>query len=446
MSQGTHHTCHRSTSRAAVAKALPPGLPVGDEFFVASVLTLPVADLAGDIVRPDGLTWDQHKRFPMVDFEHGRHPEVGSVAVGWARPTLGAPGGAYCVHKCKLPDGVETWVGGTYFDKNDTLSRQVCFGVRDGQWPGVSLEFLPDWSVAKSLGRSPLERRDAYEFRRAHVVRWTHCAEPVCPGAVSVLKSLPPEFDALARTLRDGRIRGESLHPLIQKSLARYRPTAKFVAVRPVEKATMPAPTDDPQTVYDPDMPEETPGAEGDAPALGGVSAKYKFAQGLTALIEQYKQDMQTSDDMGLRKASEKDIAKISAVAEEIKGRADKHDAKLNGGAPPDDTAEEGDEGEDEGSDDADESDDEADDDDTDMDKDDEGAFKAVRSCYRPILKAAARRYTLAEITKGVREAARPAPAEPTEPQPDAAAVAAAERLRKQLRGAKQDIKVYSPN
>jgi hypothetical protein len=45
-----------------------------------------------------------------------------------------------------------------------------------------------------------------------------------------------------------------------------------------------------------------------------------------------------------------------------------------------------------------------------------------------------------------VREAARPAPAEPTEPQPDAAAVAAAERLRKQLRGAKQDIKVYSPN
>jgi uncharacterized membrane protein len=80
------------------------------------------------------------------------------------------------------------------------------------------------------------------------------------------------------------------------------------------------------------------------------------------------------------------------------------------------------------------------------MDKDDEGAFKAVRSCYRPILKAAARRYTLAEITKGVREAARPAPAEPAEPQVDAAAVAAAERLRKQLRGAKQDIKVYSPN
>ena len=80
MFDGPFHTRHRSTPRETIAKGgLPSGWPAGDEFFVTSVLTLPHADLVGDVVRPDGLTWDMHRRSPFVDFEHGLNTDAFDV-------------------------------------------------------------------------------------------------------------------------------------------------------------------------------------------------------------------------------------------------------------------------------------------------------------------------------------------------------------------------------
>jgi hypothetical protein len=211
----------------------------GPEFSVCAVLSVPVKDLAGDIVRPEGLDFSRHAADPWVDLEHGLDRAAKSLPVGWARDTLDRPGGAYSqtwaqldvtgddgkVRKHRLP------VGTTYFDRDDALQRQTYHLVRAGALPGVSIEFVPVKGHLKALGRSPLEPRAAYEFGRAEVVRWTHCAEPVCPDARVVLKSVPPELEPLVKALRDGRIEGEPLHGHILKSLGRYRPTAVSAAV-----------------------------------------------------------------------------------------------------------------------------------------------------------------------------------------------------------------------
>lgn len=469
----THRTQYRTAiDRETVAKSLPAFLPTGDEFFVASVLSLPVPDLAGDIVHADRFTFDAHRRNPYVDFEHGRDPAVGSRPVGWARDTYAQPGGTYALFKCRLNvPGIgvrDLRVGGTYFDRDDPLQRQVCFGVRDGQWPGVSLEFVPDWSVAKSLGRSPLEHRDAREFTRGDVVRWTHCVEPVCPGAASVLKSLPPELDALARTLRDGTIRGERLHPVIRKSLARYAPTTKLIAVGKSMN-----PMDAPQTAYDPAIPDEAQQQpDENAPPLNGVTAIYSHVEALLAAAQQLEQDMQSSDSPELRQFAGAFKGEIEALANKAKSVADHHDAKLNGYMPLADStpladAPGGDappvEGDDLDTDDTDDTDapdlDDADDTDADEGDDDDadekpkkkappfkkalstarldadGALLGVRAVYPPILKArrAAPQYTLDEITKGIAAANRQRPAAEVEQPEDPALAKARQRAERKV-------------
>lgn len=401
---------HRTQFRT-VLKAQQPS----DEFAVVSVLSLPGADLAGDRVLPDGLSFGAHAADPWIDLEHGLDPDVGRRPIGWARKSLDRSGAPYSVTKALLDvpgEGRHALpVGTTYFDRDNVLQRQVCHLVKSGALPGVSLEFKPDWTVAKSLGRSPLEARDAYEFRKAEVVRWTHCVEPVCPGALTVLKSLPAELYPLAKVLRDGKVAGEVLHPIIVKSLSRYKPTT--VLVRAVEtKAMEPNAMDTAQTAYDPDLPE------GDgAPALNGVSALYNHAQALLDAADQLAADMESSDAPELRKMGEKLKAKVEAIAEEAKGAADKHDAKLNGGKS-ETTEPDGDE---------------AADAEPDMDTDDEGTLKAIRQPYKPILKAArAKRYSLAEIRKGIEAAANdPTASAPTE---DAATVAARARAERAIR------------
>lgn len=425
-----HTTCHRSTPRDLVAKAVElSALPMGDEFVVPSVLSLPVRDIVGDIVHADRFTFNAHRRRPVVDFEHRRHPEAGDRIAGWADTNYGRPGGKYSVLKARLDvPGVgvrDVPIGVTFFDRDDPFQRQICFGVRDGQWPGVSLEFMPNWAVAKSLGRSPVELRDAYEFPAGDVKCYAHCVEPVCQHATAVLKALPPEYDALAKVLRDGRIRNEALHPHIVKSLARYRPTATLVRV---EKAM--DPTDSPETVYDPTAADEGAGMGDSAPALNGVTALYNHAQALIDAADQLAQDMESSDAPELRKLGEKLKAKVEAVAEEAKAAADKHDAKLNGSKGEEGAAEG--EGADEESDDSSL---------PDMDTDDDGELKAMRPVYRTILKACrAKRYSLAEIRKGVADAAGQHPG-----AVDAAAVAAASQLKLQLKKLRQEREELSP-
>lgn len=198
-----------------------------DDWSVRAVLTAPVPDLAGDIVRPEGLDFRAHEADPWIDLEHGR-TAAGRRPVGWARKSLHRPGAPYAVEwadldvpgvgLCRLP------VGTTYFDRDDPLQRQVYELVRRDALPGVSLEFLPleQLPIAE---RSPLEPRPAYEFRKAQVLRWTHCAEPVCPEALTVTKSVPPGLEVIAKAVRDRRLGDEPLHPYLHTVLKTHLET-----------------------------------------------------------------------------------------------------------------------------------------------------------------------------------------------------------------------------
>lgn len=388
-----------------------------DALTSTALLSYPAPDLAGDIVIPEGMDFAPHARDPRVDLEHRRDPEFGDATVGWARTTCKAPGGYYTVRPVDLEchDGVTRPlpVATTHFDPSDKLQVQAFALVERDILPAVSVEFLPDWTVAKSLGKSALEPRDAYEFPRVRVVRYTLCAKGVCPSAL-VAKSA---YDPLRSVLSANRIGGEQLHPVIYKALAPlYLPGRSNAVVSgySVEKAMD-------ETVM-PESPESAPvETPDDAPALGGIAALYAKAQALLDACDQNESDMETSDSPELRKFAAKMRDKIAAIAEEIKGMADKHDAKLNGGESEESESEEPEE-----------------DDEPDMETDEEGTLKAVRAPYIPILKACrVKRYSLAEIRKA-EESKKAAPKAADGDSPEDVAF-----LEKQLRLYERDKRRY---
>ena len=356
---------------------------------IKSVLTYPVHDRAGDYIRPEGLDFSSFALDPRVDVEHSLKPQFGGLIVAWCRKSLSRPDAPLAIEQLNLDvDGEQHRlpVATSYFDSSSRASMQCFRLVEEDKLPGVSLEFRP--LAGRRLGKSLLEPRDAYEFTRCDVHRYTHCAIPVNPGALTITKSL----DALLPIVQTGRLGSEELDPdlwgVLKKSLSAFTPRRVLVHV---EKAM--ADDDQPETVYDDagkddmDLPteEETPA---EAPALGGIAALYAKAQALLDACSQNEEGMQSSDSPELRKFAEKMRAKVEAIAEEIKGMADKHDAKLNGTAEPEtETPEEPA--------------------DVDMDTDDDGMLKAIRGPYKVILKAVrAKRFTEREIAKAADAAA----------------------------------------
>lgn len=287
---------------------------------VTALLTYPTHDLAGDYVRPEGLVWREHEADPWIDLEHGLDPDVGRRPVGWARKSLHRDGGKYAVQYLTVDIYGKSHTlpfGTTYFDRDDPLQRQTFRLCEAGALPGVSLEFRPDMTFAKSLGRSPLEARNAYDFGRASVVRWTLCVRPVNPGALTVLKSLPPP-DALHRALRDGRIGGEALHPVIRKSLGHYLPAR---VVRTTEsKAMSPDPMasayDDPDAAPAPEeTPEDDAGGSGTPTAQAAFDASQQFAdlgEQVKTICEQTLAALKSGEHVKGRKA----VAKVCETAE----------------------------------------------------------------------------------------------------------------------------------
>lgn len=384
------------------ALALPDAIRKGrtDRARMSStaVLTFPVVDLAGDYVCPDGLNFDQHAVDPFIDLEHARTPDVGGMPVAWARESLSEPGAPYAVEFKSLncaPDGQPPEyhslpVGTSYFDPGCRVSTQVFALVEQDALPAVSIEFRPVKGYMKALGPSPLEPRQAYRFEKADVIRWTLCARGVNPGALSLTKSLPQVPPPLAKILTDRRVNVgghfEPLHPLILKALA-PPDTPRRTAAR-VEKAMDEYDDQDDAVATAPGADMETENEQAvapEAPALGGVSAKYKFAQTIEDACDEYLADMRSSDSPELRKLAEKFEALARDLAEKVKAAADKHDAKLNGGAAPE--AAEGEE----------------DSESADMEKDEEdGTYKAVRGVYKPVLKAVraanVKRFRLADL------------------------------------------------
>jgi hypothetical protein len=364
-----------------------------------AILTFPCTDLAGDFVNPSGLNFAEHQRDPSIDLEHGRTPDVRGRPVAWARESLDKPGAPYAVEWKSLniaddgqpPEYHNLPVGTSYFNPSDRISSQVFALVEQDALPAVSLEFKPVHGFYKSLGKSPLEARDAYRFERADVVRWTLCARGVNPGALNVLKGMGQQVPPLQRILIDRRVKvGGAWEPLcevIYKALApapAKRTTVSTAGLKAMDNQyqQQPTPTDDPLATANENAVDDM---QDDAPALGGVSAKYKFAQTIMDACNEYEQDMQSSDSPELRKMAEKFRAMAKQLAGKVKGAADKHDARLSGDPDADMDEDTGEEEDGEGK----KSDADADtDDDADMEEDEEGTFKAVRGPYKPILKA----------------------------------------------------------
>lgn len=369
-----------------VAKAVP------SELLVVGALSTPAEDLAGDVVLPSGLDFRPHARTCEIDLEHARGA-TGTAAVAWARKSLSRPGDYstawstvdYAGRPTRLP------FGHAYFDQSDPLQSQVFDLYAAGALTGFSLEFVP--LECKSRGfRSPLEDRDAMEFTRASVVRYTCCAVPVCPdalvladGVVRKSTAAPQVPPALCTILSSGRVGAEQLLPVIAKSLGHYLPAKQYHRV--TEAKAM----NETETAYDAANPNPEAAAEvaapaDEAPAQGGIAALYAKAQALLDACDQNECDMESSDSPDLRKFAAKIRDKIASIAEEVKAMADKHDAKLNGTGDAPEESDAGDEPDAE----------------PDMDTDDEGVLKAVRPPYRAVLKAVrGKRFTLAEVLKG---------------------------------------------
>ena len=362
------------------------------ELTSTAVLSYPTPDLAGDVVVPEGLDFGRHMADPRVDLEHRRDPDFGDATVGWARTTLDKPGGLYTVRSVPLEchDGRvrNLPVGTTHFDPSDRLQSQAFALVERDVLPAVSLEFVPDMRFAKSLGPSPLEPRDAFEFRRARVEVYTLCAAGVCREAL-VAKSV---YDPLRSVLSANRVGGEELHPTIKKALSHYLPgkprvvRSGFVAEKAMDEELTPVP----------DMPDEVPEdvPEDSAPAVNGITAIYAHVEALQAACEQLERDAETSDSAEIVKEIHKLCEAGRALAEKAKAVGDKHDAKLQAAKGGKGGGEEEDEPLPE----------ESEDYEPDMETDEEGALKSVRAAYKPVLKACrVKRYSLAEIQKAER-------------------------------------------
>lgn len=354
---------------------------------VSAVLTWPLKDHAGDIVDPAGLDFARHQADPWVDLEHT------GERCGWARKSLAAAGGSYAVRyqDVDLDGGTFSLpIGTTYFDPKDKLSSQVFALVERDALPGVSLEFVPWRGFYKSLGRSPLEDRDAYEFRRVSVLRWTHCARPVNAGALTIAKGQTAP-DPLLSILSANRVGSEQLHPVILKALKHHLPE-KRTTVR-VEKKAMhdwndggAEPTVYDDAAADAGLTEDADGAP-EAPATNGVTALYDAAQTILDACEALDAAHANSDSPELIKASRALCDQAKKVAEKFKAAADRHDAKLQSFRDgKDEEVEEFDVEAEAGP-------------EVSTETDDDGVFKGVRGPYRKALKEArARRLTAADL------------------------------------------------
>jgi hypothetical protein len=371
-----------------------------------AVLSAPYPDLAGDVVDPAGLDFTLHKSDPAVDLEHGRDPSVRGMPVAWLRDTLSEPGGRYAVDMVRLnfgPDGgPEEWhtvpVGTNYFDKSCRVSSQVFALVEADALPAVSLEFRPVPGFLKSLGRSPLEPRDAYRFARAEVFGLAVCAKGVCPHALTVTKSaavaeqVPP---ALGKILRDRRVNVggsyEPLHPYILKALLPLAPQPTRTTAR-VEKAmddeaqAQTAP-DDMATTNEAALEPES-GAGGPTPT---AQAAYDLAQGARDLCDQIKAAAAKGEHKPGRKKLAALCEKLDAVSEMAMAVGKQVDADLSGGEP------DGDEGDDEAP--------EPEVTDEDMEPDEDGVLKGIP----PVFRKSVKRFTLADLSAAPVQKAPPA-------------------------------------
>lgn len=403
---------------------------------VESVLTYPVHDLDGDYVNPIGGNFAEHATDPWVDLEHNGFPH------GWARESLEDPSAPYSVVLKSLTIENKTHilpVGTTWFDPKDRIQAQTFAMIERDMLPGVSLEFtkspLAEPRILKTV--SPINGRKSLHFDVWECHRWTHCRQPVNPGAQTVTKAVT---DALIVALQTKKVGDEAMHPTLFKSLSHYLPAAgkgaKKTTVTVPETKAMPVdadPTQQPPTDYD-SPPDSSADADeagqgdmdggdegGDEPkATPTAQSAYDFAQQIKDLCEQTLDAIKDGEHVQGKKALMKLCEKIDAIAEDAVGVGDKvaKDVAGKGDMKPDDEGGGGDGG---GEGDEEEPD-------TEPDDEDDGVMKCMSAPHRKVYRKAIKRFTAREV--------QAAPTATTEPAPTQPAISAEERaaLQKALK------------
>jgi len=365
---------------------------------ITSVLTQPEHDKAGDFVHPAGGNFAPHMADPWIGLEHYRwdkaqkdwvYPDEKNasaepVVIAWARESLAAPGGEYSVRMADLNlKGVKHSlpVATSYFDPNDKLSMQVFALVADDTLPGVSMEFrpaAPKWSDGRlhksyrPLGPSPIENRPALEIFNWDFHGFVHCRTPVNGGALTVV----PE--KLVKAVQVGKVGGESMHPMLLKSMSAVVPSRRYFTVSQalLKKADMMP--DEPlaeTSVYDePAEPAEGSQTEpGNYPTADGLRM---LAQTLTDACEAAK-SVKGEHKKGM-KALRKLCDKVEAMVQEAVATADNVDADLEDDADAEVEATEDEAAE------------------VATDTDDDGILKCLPERFKLIVKA--KRFKLSEI------------------------------------------------
>jgi hypothetical protein len=312
---------HRSAPRPEWA-ALVKKAADHQRLTVTALLTYPQVDLDGEVVDPAGGTWAAN---PYVNVEHDPACVVGTGAVAMKAVRVGN-------ETLTLPFGTTTF-------RDDHLGRQAFRLVAEDVLSGVSLEFEP---LARTpIGKSLLRGRTAYRYDRWRGLGWAHCAHPINPDA----RTLPDSVGKALGVLRDGRLAGAPLDPVIRKALSPYLAASRSVTVR-VGKSMdyddpMAAPPVDATAPADAPMPDEAAPEADDTPPT--AKAAYDAAQALTDAAQMIRDAVQRSEHLKgkaklvkLADSLEADAAEASAVGDMVMSDVGGDEPEPDADAPAD--------------------------------------------------------------------------------------------------------------
>lgn len=336
---------------------------------VVSVLTYPTKDYAGDIVKPDGGDWSKYPEHPYVNWSH-RCP----VGRGTVKHQVLKYDGKFCPvavgetlffqNKADL-EGIDlrrrdprthrAWDKEPPYTVDEVLkaAAQAERLVRDDIANGVSIEFDVDqkkkgtdwWDLAE---KSLLENRPARHFEVWRGLGYAHARQPVNPGCLTAAGQprMTPNVAAIEKAIQivqTGKLPGgEVACEIIIKAfddLRHYKPGYTTIVV----KGDVPSgdgdgfgstESTDPNNTDDPNKPKM--GA--------GQRAMMNFVQGLMDCCKRLEEEGSLSDDLSIRKYCKKVCEKVkNGIAGEVKARAEKHKARLDGAGGDEDPMDEDD-------------------------------------------------------------------------------------------------------
>lgn len=190
--------------------------PTVDEarMIASAVISTPTPDRDDDIVEPQGVVLAEYELNPVVLWEHGFR----SVDTAIAKSVVD---GKFSVHV--FPDRIEA---DCQFSHRNKTSEQIFALIADGIVRATSVRVSPIEAVTRP-GREP--DRMGLHITKWSMAEWSWCMIGANPEAV-------------AKTLRSGKIEGRKIEPRLAKSLTAALPksTSTTVAGSPMPTKSKP--------------------------------------------------------------------------------------------------------------------------------------------------------------------------------------------------------------